>query len=256
VRPVHVGCSGWNYRDWRGRLYPPSLPAPRWLECYATHFGTVEVNTTFYRLVSRDAVEHWLAQTPDSFLFSVKASRYMTHVRRLRDVEQGIARFYERLEPLQAAGRLGAVLWQLPENLPRDDERLGALLAHLPDGRHAIEPRHPSWFAGDVAERLRERGVSLVVADHRERKLPTPAATADWRYIRFHFGTRGRRGNYSHAELEAWASRLHGWRAEQELYVYFNNDWEGFAPRNAMWLARRLEELARPARRPRSRGRT
>lgn len=244
MKAIHVGCSGWNYRDWRGRLYPSDVPARRWLECYAQRFDTVEVNATFYRLATRASVERWLAQTPEDFCFSVKASRYLTHVKRLAGIDQGLRRFYEPLAPLRDAGRLGAVLWQLPETFQRDERALARLLEQLPDGRHAIELRHPSWFVQSVFALLRTHDVALVLGDHPQRPFQTHQATAGWRYIRFHYGTRGRRGNYSKTELEEWAQRLHRWRATHELLVYFNNDWEGFAPENALRLRRRLDQLA------------
>jgi uncharacterized protein YecE (DUF72 family) len=244
MKPVHVGCSGWNYRDWRGRLYPRKVPARRWLECYAQRFQTVEVNATFYRLASREAVEHWVEQTPEEFCFAIKASRYLTHVKRLSDVGQGIEKLYEPLAPLRDAGRLGATLWQLPENFHRDDDRLAGLLDALPAGRHALEIRHPSWLAEDVFALLRANDVALVLGDHPERRFESQRATTGWRYVRMHYGGRGRRGNYSETELREWAERFHRWRATDELFVYFNNDWEGFAPRNALWLQRRLERLA------------
>jgi uncharacterized protein YecE (DUF72 family) len=244
MKPVRIGCSGWNYDDWRGTFYPERAPKRRWLELYAERFDTVEVNTTFYRLPNREAVAAWVRHTPDSFLFAVKASRYLTHIRRLRDLGQGIERYYERIEPLIEAGRLGPVLWQLPPNFHRDDERLGAWLAALPAGRHTIEFRHPSWFAAPVMERLRERGVALTLGDHPERPFQTHEATADWRFIRFHYGARGRNGNYSASELQTWARRIAQWSRREEVFAYFNNDWRGFAPANARSLARRLH--ARP----------
>lgn len=241
---MHIGCSGWNYRGWRPLVYPPGLPSGRWLERYAEWFDTVEVNATFYRLVSRDAAARWVRQTPAHFVFAVKASRFLTHVKRLSDMADGVARFYERIEPLIEAGRLGPVLWQLPESFPRDEGRLEGALRLLPHTRHAFEFRHPSWFAPEVYALLREHGAALVIGDHPERRFQTYEATAGWRYIRFHYGSRGRRGNYSERELAAWAERLHAWRAEEELFVYFNNDWEAFAPRNAAWLRSRLLALA------------
>lgn len=244
MRPVRVGCSGWNYRSWRETFYPRGLPARRWLEHYAARFETVEVNATFYRLPNRDAVARWVEQTPDGFRFAVKASRYLTHVKRLTDLDVGLARFYERIEPLLDAGRLAAVLWQLPESFRRDDERLAGLLRALPEGRHAIEFRHASWFVPEVLDALRAGNVSLVVGDHPQRPFQSYEATADWRFVRFHYGAKGRRGNYSPAELEQWARRLHAWSAREEVLAYFNNDWETFAPRNALWLRRRLAELA------------
>jgi uncharacterized protein YecE (DUF72 family) len=152
---MRIGCSGWNYPHWRERVYPPGLPQRRWLEHYTTLFDTVEVNATFYRLPTESAVRGWVEQTPSGFLFAVKASRYLTHIRRLRDVKDGLRRFYERIEPLVRSPKLGPVLWQLPPTFKRDDERLAAALEALPDGRHAFELREPTWYVEDVYDLLR-----------------------------------------------------------------------------------------------------
>jgi uncharacterized protein YecE (DUF72 family) len=237
---VRIGCSGWQYDSWRGRLYPRKEPKRRWLELYASQFDTVEVNSTFYRLARRDAVAAWVSQTPAEFLFTVKASRYLTHIRRLVSIEEGIGRFYEPLQPLIDAGRLGPVLWQLPENFHRDDERLHGWLEVLPAGLHTIEFRHESWFVPPVMAALREHGVALTIGDHPARPFQSYEATASWRFVRFHYGHRGRRGNYSPTEISEWARRIAQWRRETDVYVYFNNDWEGFAPANAIDLRRRL----------------
>jgi uncharacterized protein YecE (DUF72 family) len=237
---IRIGCSGWNYAHWRnGVFYPPRLPPSRWLEFYAERFDTVEVNATFYRLPRREAVSHWVEQSPPGFLFAVKASRYLTHVKRLRDLDQGLTRFYERIEPLVESPKLGPVLWQLPANFHRDDERLAAALGRLPPGRHCFEFRHESWFAPETYELLRRHGVALVIGDTPERPFQTLEWTADWTFLRFHAGRRGARGNYSEGELREWAERIDGWRGRGDVFAYFNNDWEGFAPRNAL----RLEEL-------------
>ncbi len=234
---LRIGCSGWNYRDWRGDLYPEKCPTSRWLEVYAEHFDTVEVNTTFYRLPRRDAVARWVRQTPPGFLFTVKASRYLTHIKRLTDMDRGVARFYERIEPLLEAGKLGPVLWQLPPNFARDDARLNGALEALPEGRHAFEFRHESWFADEVDALLRAHGVARVWADDkRGPDLPHRTSPVEWEFVRFHYGRRGRGGNYSPSELEEWARRL---RDCADGYAYFNNDWNGYAPRNAV----RLREL-------------
>jgi uncharacterized protein YecE (DUF72 family) len=228
------------YDDWRGRLYPEREPKRRWLELYAEHFDTVEVNNTFYRLTRRAAVEGWVARTPPGFEFAVKASRYLTHIKRLVDIREGIARFYEPLQPMIEAGRLGPVLWQLPENFHRDDARLHGWLSELPPGRHTIEFRHASWFVPDVMDALRSAGVALTIGDHPSRPFQTHEATADWRFVRFHWGHRGRRGNYSASEIDTWARRIAQWRRDTEVYAYFNNDWEGFAPANAKALEKKL----------------
>jgi uncharacterized protein YecE (DUF72 family) len=240
MKPAHIGCSGWNYADWRGTFYPQREPQRRWLELYARRFDTVEVNTTFYRLPRRDAVAGWVKQTPADFSFAVKASRYLTHIKRLTDVSEGVARFYERIEPLIEAGKLGPVLWQLPGNFPRDDERLRRWLDALPNGRHTIEFRHESWFCAPVMGALRAHDVALTIGDHPERPFQTHEATASWRFVRFHYGQRGRAGNYSATEIEQWARRIAQWRRRQEVWAYFNNDWRGFAPANARALARTL----------------
>jgi uncharacterized protein YecE (DUF72 family) len=237
---VRVGCSGWSYSHWREGVYPEGVPQRRWLEHYATLFDTVEVNATFYRLPRRETVAGWVERTPPDFLLAVKASRFLTHVRRLSDVGRGLERFYDRIAPLLDSPKMGPVLWQLPETFHRDDERLAGALARLPAGRHCFEFRHKSWFAPEVYELLREHGAALVIGDHPARPFQAHELTADWTYVRFHSGSRGRRGNYSDGELETWARRIAAWRSRAEVLAYFNNDWEGFAVRNALALRARL----------------
>jgi uncharacterized protein YecE (DUF72 family) len=243
MKPVRIGCSGWMYDDWRGGLYPERVPKRRWLEIYASVFDTVEVNATFYRLARRDAVAGWVEQTPPGFLFAVKASRYLTHIKRLVDIADGIERFYEPLAPMIDAGKLGPVLWQLPENFHRDDARLHGwleLLGGRDQIRHAIEFRHESWFAPPVLDALRSHGVALVIGDHPGRPFQTLDATASFRFVRFHYGSRGRAGNYSATEIDTWARRIAQWRRREDVFAYFNNDWRGFAPANAKLLRARL----------------
>jgi uncharacterized protein YecE (DUF72 family) len=235
---LRIGCSGWNYADWRGRFYPDGLPESRWLAFYAERFDTVEVNATFYRLPTRAAVARWAEVTPAGFTFAVKTSRYLTHVKRLRELGAGVERFFERIEPLVSSGKLGPVLWQLPPNFRRDDERLADALSRLSRGEHAFEFRHSSWQAPDVWRLLKEHRVALVVADDAQRAEPSLELTAPFAYLRFHRGRRGRRGNYSDRELVTWAQRMRRLQA-RTVYAYFNNDWEGFAVRNAA----RLREL-------------
>jgi uncharacterized protein YecE (DUF72 family) len=230
---IRIGCSGWNYRDWRGAFYPEGLPASRWLEHYASVFDTVEVNNTFYRLTTAKAVGRWAEQTPPEFCFAVKASRYLTHIKRLAYEPVNLDRFYEPLEPL--GGKLGVVLWQLPPNFRRDDERLARWIDTLPDGRHALEVRHSSWYDAAVFGRLHERDIALVTP-HRKGLDAPHVRTASFAYHRFHYGVRGRRGNYSDTELDALAPQLQDVRG----YAYFNNDWEAFAPRNAVALSSRI----------------
>jgi uncharacterized protein YecE (DUF72 family) len=157
-------------------------------------------------------------------------------MKKLRDIEDGIRRFYERIRPLTATPKMGPVLWQLPEWFTRDDDVLAGALDLLPDGRHCFEFRHPSWFCDPVYDRLRAHGVALAIGDHPQRPWQPFVLTADWTYVRFHYGHRGRRGNYSDTELRAWAERLADAAAGAGVFVYFNNDWEGFAVRNALTL--------------------
>jgi len=240
MKRVRIGCSGWNYADWRERFYPKGLPARLWLEHYAQHFDTVEVNNTFYRLPNRSAVENWVKQSPAGFTFAVKSSRYLTHIKRLTNMDEGVRRYYERIEPLVDSPKMGPVLWQLPANFQRDDERLRNALAKLPRGRHCFEFRHPSWFCDEVYGLLRRRRAALVIGLTPERPFQTFEMTASWTFLRFHYGERGRGGNYSQRELEAWAERIAEWRERVEVYAYFNNDWQAFAPRNALELKRLL----------------
>ena len=242
AHPVRIGCSGWQYRDWRdGAFYPPKLPQRRWLEHYSSVFGTVEVNTTFYRLAKPEAVRRWVAETPPDFVFTVKASRYMTHVKRLTGLDESLTRFYDAIEPLGRSPKLGPVLWQLPGNFKRDEDRLADALERFPPGRHCFEFRHESWFTDDVLSILRAYGAALVYGDHPERPWQPLELTTDWTFVRFHYGARGRRGNYSETELRSWAARLREVRRDAEIFAYFNNDWEAFAPRNAMRLRAMLD---------------
>jgi uncharacterized protein YecE (DUF72 family) len=237
MKRVLIGCSGWNYADWRGPFYPAKgCPTSRWLEFYAQNFPTVEINSTFYRLASRDAVARWVKQTPKDFVFAPKISRYITHMKRLTDTDRAVARFYERIEPLAESPKMGPVLWQLPENFHRDDERLESALTELPPGRHAFEFRHPSWFTEPVYELLRAHDVALVIGDDPERPFQAYEFTTDFTFIRFHGGKRGRYGNYSDAEIREWADRIRAWAAERQAFVYYNNDRNAYAINNARML--------------------
>ena len=240
---VRIGCSGWNYQHWRnGVFYPPRLAARNWLDFYARSFDTVEINMTFYRLPRVEAVRRWVDESPPGFLFAVKASRYLTHVKRLKELRPGLDVLLERIDPLLRSEKMGPMLWQLPPTFRRDDERLAAALADLPPGRHCFEFRHESWFRDDVYGLLRDHGVALVIGDRPQvHAFQTHELTAGWTFVRFHGGTRGARGNYAESELREWAERVAGWRdAGVDVYAYFNNDWEGFAIRNALALKARL----------------
>ena len=245
---IRIGCSGWNYAHWRnGVFYPPRLASKEWLRFYARSFDTVEVNTTFYRLPRAASVARWVGESPPGFTFAVKVSRYITHIKRLLEVPQHLPLLYQRIAPLVRSPKLGPLLWQLPPTFKLDLDRLAGALEHLHDGRrHAFEFRHESWFCEDVYTLLREHRVALVIGDRPQvNSFQAHELTADFTFVRFHSGTRGRNGNYSHGELDEWADRLERWSREADVFAYFNNDWEGYAIENARYLKARLGRFAR-----------
>ncbi|MDX6592510.1 MAG: hypothetical protein QOJ13_1706 [Gaiellales bacterium] len=239
-REVRVGCSGWNYRSWKEPVYH-GRPASQWLALYARRFDTVEVNATFYRLPTRAAVERWVEQTPEGFLFTIKGSRYLTHYTRLTRMEEGWELLWSRIEPLGQSGKLGPILWQLPERFTRDDERLESALRALPQIGHCFEFRHPSWFCEPVYRLLERHRAALVIGVQPDRPFQELRLTTGWTLIRFHYGRRGRRGNFSERELQEWRDVIEGLRSEARVFAYFNNDWEAFAVKNALRLRRLLE---------------
>jgi uncharacterized protein YecE (DUF72 family) len=240
----HVGCSGWNYKSWRRRFYPANLPSAEWLQYYAERFDTVEVNNTFYRLPEAATFASWRQQTPPHFLIAVKASRFLTHMKRLRDPDEPLRRLFTRASAL--GPRLGPMLYQLPPNLTLDFERLEAFLAKLPRQwnrrriSHVLEFRDRSWYVSEVFQMLDRYAVSLCLHDKAGSEISAPFV-GPLIYVRFH-GTSGRyHGSYSAAQLDAWARRL----AEQaddgrHVFVYFNNDPDAVATANARTLATAL----------------
>jgi uncharacterized protein YecE (DUF72 family) len=232
-----VGTSGWQYRDWRGRFYPERLAQAGWLEHYAARFQTVEVNNAFYRLPEATTFERWRRLTPEGFLITVKASRYLTHILRLARPAEPVARLLSRMEPL--GDRLGAVLLQLPPTLQAEPGRLDATLACFPAGmRVAVEPRHRSWFSDEVRGVLERHGAALCLADRGSRPVTPLWRTADWAYLRLHEGSGGHAPCYGDTALGSWADRLADlWGRTADGYVYFNNDPRACAVRDAARFA-------------------
>lgn len=217
---ILVGTSGWQYRDWRGPFYPEGLPQRRWLEHYAEHFATVEVNNAFYRLPERDTFAQWRARTPGDFCVAVKVSRYLTHIKRLREPEEPVARFVERATAL--GDRLGPVLLQLPPTLRADPAALDATLALFPrEVRVAVEPRHASWWTPETESVLKAHNAALCWADRKGRPLSPLWRTADFGYLRLHEGRARPWPHYGRAALGSWLDRLD---RDVDTYVYFNND--------------------------------
>jgi uncharacterized protein YecE (DUF72 family) len=237
----HIGTSGWHYDDWKGRFYPDDLPKSRWLEFYAHHFHTVELNNSFYHLPSEKAFASWRDSAPSGFIFAVKASRYITHVKRLKDSQEPVEKFLERARNLN--DKLGPVLYQLPPNFHRNDERLDLFLSGLPKGiQHVIEFRHESWLEDEVFDILRRHKVGICVFDMPDLTCPA-VATADFAYVRFHGSGSLYSSDYSDEELADWAGKINKLARDlKEAYAYFNNDVEGFALNNARTLQKFLKE--------------
>jgi uncharacterized protein YecE (DUF72 family) len=238
---ARIGCSGWQYRHWRGGFYPPELPVSRWFEHYASVFDTVEINNTFYRLPERETFAAWRRRAPATFLFAVKASRFLTHMKKLKDPEDSLERLFSRVRAL--GRRLGPVLYQLPPHWNLDRDRLERFLHALPRGiHHVMEFRDPGWYADEVLTLLDRHGVALCLHD-MPGSSTGPLRVGPFVYARFH-GARGTYGgSYSNARLSGWSEWLHEQRTKgADIFAYFNNDVGGHAPRNALALRRLLEE--------------
>jgi uncharacterized protein YecE (DUF72 family) len=235
--PVLIGTSGWQYKDWRGAFYPAGLGQGRWLEHYAGHFRTVEVNNAFYRLPEARTFEGWASRTPTDFVVAVKASRYLTHIKRLKDPAEPVARFVDRARHL--GPKLGPVLLQLPPNLQIDLDSLAEALSRFPsDWKLAVEFRHDSWFVDETYQLLEGNRAALCLADSPRRKTPV-RRTAGWGYVRFHEGKASPRPCYGEKALDTWAGALSElFQGDEEVYAFFNNDPRGCAVRDARLLAR------------------
>ncbi|MFF9377311.1 DUF72 domain-containing protein [Streptomyces griseoluteus] len=230
---LFVGTSGWQYKSWRGVLYPAGVPVRRWLEEYAEHFATVELNNAFYRLPSRENFEAWRDRLPEGFVVAVKASRYLTHIKRLRDPEEPVHRLMSHAEGLGA--HLGPVLLQLPPTLRADPPLLDACLACFPARtRVAVEPRHDSWWTTRTREVLEARKAALCWADQLGRPAGPLWRTADWGYVRFHRGRAKPWPRYGTQALQSWVDRIATtWPEGEDVYAYFNNDPRGAAVKDA-----------------------
>lgn len=236
---IHLGTSGYSYPHWRGLLYPEHLGTSHWLERYAEFFETVELNATFYKLPTARAVERWRESTPRDFVFACKGSRYLTHLKRLRDTEEGLHRYFSLIEGL--GNKLGPILFQLPPQMKHPDtDRLASFLEKLPKGyRYAFEFRSPEWYTGEVCALLDEYGVAF--CEHDWLGVSPPRPTGGFRYLRFHGASARYEGRYGKAALRPFAVDLLAWRRKgRDAYVYFNNDAHGHALFDAAALGRLL----------------
>jgi len=236
----HIGTSGWHYDDWRGRFYPEKLPRNKWLEFYAHHFSTVELNNSFYRLPSENSFTGWYNSSPPYFKYAVKVSRFITHIKRLKDCEEALTNFMSRAGILKE--KLGPLLYQLPPGMHRNDEILESFLNVLPrELKHVIEFRHESWLVDEVFDILRHYDAGLCVFDMPALTGPL-LATADFAYVRFHGSDSLYSSCYTDEELADWAKRIADLaKGLESVYIYFNNDVQGFAISNAATMRRFLE---------------
>jgi len=235
-----VGTSGWHYDHWRGLYYPEGLARPKWLQFYGKQFNTVELNNSFYHLPTEKAFITWRELAPENFVYAVKVSRFITHLKKLRNIGSALDNFLSRACLLQ--DKLGPLLYQLPPNMKRNDVVLESFLSSLPqEYRHVFEFRHESWIDDAVFEILRRYKVGLCVFDMPGFTCP-PVATSDFAYIRFH-GSGGMYSScYSNEELSQWAKKIAKLaKGVKIVYIYFNNDAEAFAIKNALTLASYLE---------------
>jgi uncharacterized protein YecE (DUF72 family) len=234
---IHIGTSGWHYDHWRGPFYPEKMPAAEMLEWYAEHFWTVEINNSFYHLPTRKTFREWRAETPAEFLFAVKASRYITHMKKLKEPRAALRKFFLHAGELKQ--KLGPVLFQLPPRWHRNPERLAAFLKALPKThRYAFEFRDASWFDEEIYALLRRHNAALCVYDLAGFASPVER-TADFAYLRLHGpATQKYAGRYSRAQLHHWLKICEEWLAggANHVYVYFDNDQAGFAALNAIEL--------------------
>jgi uncharacterized protein YecE (DUF72 family) len=246
VARVRIGTSGWEYAHWAGSFYPRDLPRDRRLEFYADRFDTVELNNSFYRLPEGDVFATWARRVPDGFAFAVKASRYLTHVRRLRDPAEPLARLWSSARRLD--GRLGPVLYQLPPRWRPNHERLATFLSSVPQGHpQVVEIRDRRWYGRRLCTMLSGAGVSLCLHD-MPGSTPAPLRVGPIVYLRFHGAGERYGGSYSPQRLNAWASRISAWSAQGwPVWVYFNNDTDGHAVRDAERLRAFVDRRPRVA---------
>ena len=235
---IRVGCSGWHYKHWKGRFYPAAVPMSRWLDYYMTRFDTVELNSTFYRLPDASVFAGWRSQARRGFVYSLKASRYLTHMRKLAEPEEPLERFFERASELRSS--LGPVLYQLPPHFDVNLSRLRGFLEVLPPRRrHVVEMRDERWYRQDVFALLQEHRVALCVHDMAGSATPR-RQVGPFVYLRLH-GPLRYRGSYSDDELAHWAEWLGSTAAAgTDAYVYFNNDIDAAAPHDATRLRQML----------------
>ncbi|HID31916.1 MAG TPA: DUF72 domain-containing protein [bacterium (Candidatus Stahlbacteria)] len=230
---ILVGTSGFSYDHWTGIFYPDNIKKNQWLGYYTEFFPTVELNVTFYRLPKKETFKKWYNEVPGDFVFALKGSRFITHIKRIKEVEDSVRIFKEQTRGL--GRKLEVILWQLPPQMKVDLDRFSRFIKSLRiiKNRHAFEFRHKTWFCDEVYRILKDYNHALCIADSPDWKTPL-VVTADWFYLRFHGGSELYASEYSKQELKGWAEKIKGWK--RDGYIYFNNDYQGFAVKNGIEL--------------------
>lgn len=238
---IHIGTSGWHYKHWKGPFYPEDLPDKELLKFYSARFDSAEINNSFYQVPEKKTLQQWSRTAGENFIFAAKASRYITHMKKLKDPRQPVKKFMDKIEAL--GDSLGPVLFQLPPNWKKNTGRLKSFLEVLPKGfRFTFEFRDPDWFGRDVYELLAAQGAAFCIYDFNRRKSPK-AVTADFIYIRLHGPGGAYKGKYDVQTLSGWAGAVSQWQKQgKDVFCYFDNDQEGFAVENAARLKRMLRE--------------
>ena len=235
---IHIGTSGWNYQHWKGVFYPEDLSQEAWFDYYQKHFKTVEINNTFYQLPEEETFRNWQEQSSNGFIYAVKANRYITHMKKLKDPAEPVENFLDRARILEE--NLGPILWQLPPRWHANPERLEDFVQSLPvDLEHVFEFRDPDWFQGKICEILERYEMIFCIHDKEDVGCPD-WITSEAVYLRFHGSHGDYRGEYGREKLQSRADQIRGWlERDCKIYAYFNNDQSGFALRDA----KRLQEL-------------
>lgn len=229
---AYIGTSGWSYAHWKENFYPQEVKSKEWLPYYATHFSTVEVNSTFYHLPLLSTTRKWFSEVPDDFLFSIKISRYITHQKRLKDCKDALDLFYQHIKPLKS--KTGPILIQLPPSFTYDKSRLLEFVEHLSDKyQYVFEFRNDSCFTDDLYQFLAERNIALCITD-LNGKLSPEVITADFTYIRLHGPKKAYKGSYGPTALNSWHKKMEKWLEKSSVFCYFDNDEKGYAIQDAI----------------------
>ncbi|MBA2369760.1 MAG: DUF72 domain-containing protein [Candidatus Protochlamydia sp.] len=232
---IHIGTSGWSYNHWKENFYPPKLKTTKWLDYYASVFSTVEINTTFYRMPLITTIQNWHEQVPSHFTFSIKASRYITHQKKLKDCAESLTRLYDNIQYFKS--KAGVVLFQLPPSFKLNQERLIEFIAFLNhEYQYVFEFRHPTWFCDDIYALLTKNKIALCITDLNGALSPE-VITGPFTYIRLHGPKKAYQGSYGGAQLNAWKRKIEKWDSSGlGVYCYFDNDEKGYAIQDAMQL--------------------